>query len=435
MLRLVPSFFSTATAFGAVVIALLSSASATAQTFTKTLTYTRFLGSPNVNQAELTYNAGLGTVTLSAPIPVTHTPGADGVLFAPDGDLIVGGQADAVYKVAMPGPAFTGVTAGGALAFHVMLDPSGTKVWTSGNLGSLASVPLNPFANGTQHPLTGDDTLITHIVFANGNAYYTASLPTGNGNFGRIDLNTFTTTRLYSDVPWSHGAAYDCYTQDIMVFANSTIAQFDPVSETVVAKLDLSPIGKFINMDQGTSDGDGHIYVASNTGYLVFADITTSGDISAPDFVGLPFLDTFLDDVAPECGLGAPPACPHSQGYWKNHASAWPVTSLTMGCRTYTQAQLLAILRRPVRGDASVALAYQLIAAKLNVAAFTNSWPAIAGAIQQADTLLCTYSGAIPLGVRTTTTNGQAMTQLALQLEAYNLGRLSPGCSMCIVPR
>ncbi|MEQ1632939.1 MAG: hypothetical protein ABL997_11240, partial [Planctomycetota bacterium] len=124
----------------------------------------------------------------------------------------------------------------------------------------------------------------------------------------------------------------------------------------------------------------------------------------------------------------APPQCPHSQGFWKTHASDWPVTSLTLGCRTYTQQELLALMNLPVRGDASIQLAHQLIAAKLNVAAFTNNWPVIASRIADADALLCTYAGALPLNVRTTTTNGRAMTQMAKRLEDFNLGYLSPGC-------
>lgn len=403
--------------------------SAIGQIFTRTLTYTRFFDSPNVKQAMLTYDVGAGTTSIATPTVITHTPGADGVLFAPDGDVIIGGQADAVYKVHMPGPSFTGVNAGGALSFHVMLDPSGTKVWTAGNLGSLASVPLYPFANGTQHPLSGDDVQITHIIFAGNAAYYTASLPTGNGNFGRIDLNTFTTTRLFTNVRWAHGACYDCFTGDIMVFANDTIAQFDPTTETVVAQLDLSAIGPFINMDQGTSDGEGHIYVASNTGYLVFADITISGSIATPDFVDVPFLDTFLDDVAPECGLGAPTSCPRSQGYWRTHQSLWPVNSLTVGCRTYSMTQLVALMNMPPRGDASVILAKQLIAALLNVANNSNNWPVLQDVVDQVDALLCSQSGPMPLGVSTKTALGAQMTALAHQLEDYNLGFLSPACS------
>ncbi|HEY5947932.1 MAG TPA: myxococcus cysteine-rich repeat containing protein, partial [Kofleriaceae bacterium] len=60
--------------------------------------------------------------------------------------------------------------------------------------------------------------------------------------------------------------------------------------------------------------------------------------------------------------------CVFTQGYWKNHPEAWPVSSLTLGDRTYTQAELLAILDEPVVGNGLVALAHQLITAKLNVA-------------------------------------------------------------------
>src|SRR5690349_16064241 len=60
---------------------------------------------------------------------------------------------------------------------------------------------------------------------------------------------------------------------------------------------------------------------------------------------------------AEECVLG--------QGYWKNHASAWPVQSLVLGdpatpAHTYTKSALLNILNTSTKGDASVVLAYQL---------------------------------------------------------------------------
>src|SRR5207248_5902008 len=53
--------------------------------------------------------------------------------------------------------------------------------------------------------------------------------------------------------------------------------------------------------------------------------------------------------------------CPLGQGFWKNHPGAWPVTSLTLGRQSYTQAALLALFDTPPRGDASVILAHQLI--------------------------------------------------------------------------
>jgi hypothetical protein len=63
-----------------------------------------------------------------------------------------------------------------------------------------------------------------------------------------------------------------------------------------------------------------------------------------------------------------PSGCVFSQGYWKNHPQAWPVTELQLGNTTYTQDQLLSILHEPVRGNGILILAHQEIAAKLNIA-------------------------------------------------------------------
>ena len=91
--------------------------------------------------------------------------------------------------------------------------------------------------------------------------------------------------------------------------------------------------------------------------------------------------------------FGAPQASaqttclPLPKGFWKNNASAWPVTPLTLGSATYTQAQLLTILGMPASGDASVILADQLIGALLNIANGTDSSP-VAATIADANTLL-----------------------------------------------
>jgi CSLREA domain-containing protein len=60
--------------------------------------------------------------------------------------------------------------------------------------------------------------------------------------------------------------------------------------------------------------------------------------------------------------------CVFSQGYWKNHPDQWPVTQLQLGNVTYTKDQLLSILHQPVNANGLVQLAYQEIAAKLNIA-------------------------------------------------------------------
>jgi len=67
--------------------------------------------------------------------------------------------------------------------------------------------------------------------------------------------------------------------------------------------------------------------------------------------------------------------CPLSQGFWKNHQSVWPETSLTLGSQNYTAAELLAILNTSSNSDASLILARQLIAAKLNIFNGSNAAP------------------------------------------------------------
>jgi cysteine-rich repeat protein len=78
--------------------------------------------------------------------------------------------------------------------------------------------------------------------------------------------------------------------------------------------------------------------------------------------------------------------CVFTQGYWKNHAEAWPVDTLTLGTVSYTQDELLAILRTPVAGNGLIQLSHQLIAAKLNIA--NSGSISIEGAIGDADALI-----------------------------------------------
>jgi len=407
----------------AFALALLA-APAAAQILTKTITYSRFSGPPdNIKQAAFTYNATLGTTSFGARVSITSVPGADGILFSPDGHLIVGGQTDAVHRIDVGTGAFTTVTAGGVQSFHVMLDPSGLKVWTAGIPGFLADVPVLPsFLNGTPHPISGDDVVVTHLAFIGNQVFYTASLPSGLGNFGTLDINTFTTTRLAALVPWAHGMTLDCFTGDLIAYANNSVAQINPTTHAIVSLLDTSPLGA-LQLDQGTSDGIGHLYIASNTGHMLFLDITASGLVGSPlTFVDAPFLDDSIDDIAPDCGLGAPPSCPRTQGFWKNHTK-WPAASLTLGCQSYTEAQCLALLNTSTSGrraDASLILAKQLIAAKLNVANNALNWPLIVPVIQQADTLLCTFAGTLPYLVDPNSIAGQQMVALAALLDAFN---------------
>jgi hypothetical protein len=122
--------------------------------------------------------------------------------------------------------------------------------------------------------------------------------------------------------------------------------------------------------------------------------------------------------------------CPLGMGFWKTHPNLWPVTSLTLGSVTYDQAHLLSILDSPTRGDASLILAKQLIAALLNQANGSSPVP-LCATFEDANSLLdsCT----LPCHVRPSSAKGQAMVADGATLEAYNEGLLTPGCAHPII--
>ena len=96
-------------------------------------------------------------------------------------------------------------------------------------------------------------------------------------------------------------------------------------------------------------------------------------------------------------GHGAARGCSH--GFYKK-PSHWPadVTELTLGCQTYTKEEAIEILNMPTRGDASLILAQQLIAAKLNVVVGLEATTEQLQAITDADALLCSYNGKLQIG-------------------------------------
>ena len=257
------------------------------------------------------YTGAVGKVTLSydgstfiAGTPTTIKSGipADGLIFLPNGELLT-----ANGRVSQVNP-ITGQTtsvSGGAGADHLALDPSGQEVWTSGQPGPLEEVPLNPFSNAIEHPLQGDDKTITAIAFdAAGNAYYADSSPNGPGSFGLINLTTFTTTRIFSNLPAAHGLSYDPYTGDLILYGTDHVTQIDPKTLQIVSDFTFKSFG--VSFDQGAVDGDGHVYVADNGGHLLFIDYSKTKLVGDPsNYVAAPFLVAALDDVAPLSGLGA----------------------------------------------------------------------------------------------------------------------------------
>lgn len=291
-------------------------ATAHADFFTGEMYYSIWRDTPNnVRKVAYTYDEGKA-FTFGTKTTIARVNGADGLIFAPNGDLIVGGQGDRVHLINPATHAVATVTAGGTTSFHVTLDPSGTHVWSGGIadrggvLGKIAEIPLSPFSNGVTHSVRGDDLLITTLAFdRNGNAFYTSAGVGGFGSFGTATIDAsgnFRTTRLMSNVPAAHGMTYDGYTDSLLLYGSSHITQIDPTTHAVLGDLNLS--GRGLELDQGTTDAFGHVFVASNEGHLVFVDMSESRRIdTAGNFLRIPFLEANLDDVAPLSGLGSVP--------------------------------------------------------------------------------------------------------------------------------
>jgi len=295
------------------------------------LYYTRYADvDDRVKMISYRYN-GLGYFRILSKDTIARTNGADGIIHHPDGDLLVAGQANGyVHKVNQTTKLLdTSVTRANGQGivhglYHLMMDPSETVLWAAGIPGYLYKFPTtsdlpNHISGGILTPLNGDDDQLCTIAWdENGKAFYTRSQSTGYGYFGTIDMTTMTTKRLTGQMNGPHGMAYDSWSKTIFLFGNSHIIQIDPVSKAILVDLDFNSSSMFgsilskkyggsFQFDQGTTDGEGHIFVADNNGSLVFIDFTSNSNkrIDNNILVHVQFLDTELDDVAPLSGAGS----------------------------------------------------------------------------------------------------------------------------------
>jgi WD40 repeat protein len=302
----------------AVAATLVLSTAAQAGPVDATLYYTTFNGGQNVWRVQGIYTgngtAGNGTFTLGGDTNIASTGGADGIVLNPNnGQLLVGGQGNAIHQVNPLTGTFTTAIPGVA-TFHLAVDPGKNVVWASSIPGALASVPINPFgAAGTVKTLSGNDTSITSLAFApNGTVYYTNAGSGGFGNFGTIDLGTGVTTRLLSGVPAAHGMVYDPFSSTLILGGSNHISQISLVTNTVIHDL-VVPGDTF---DQGAVDGQGHVFWADNNGRFFFLDYSTTNDVSsAANFMSNEFFKSALDDIAPLIGAGGTNPIPEPETY------------------------------------------------------------------------------------------------------------------------
>jgi hypothetical protein len=168
--------------------------------------------------------------------------------------------------------------------------------------------------------------------------------------------------------------------------------------------------------------------LACGTSYVYHAFAHANSSLQRSDFTA--------DQTCTTLDCSNPQGCTLTQGYWKTHNDlvcavnpgsplcvAWPVTSLSLGSVSYDQTQLLSIFGTPAMGNGLIALAHQLIAAKLNIANGADG-SAVAGAIVSADALI---GGLIVPPVGSGSLAPSATSALITTLTSFNEGAIGPG--------
>ncbi|HTI44929.1 MAG TPA: PEP-CTERM sorting domain-containing protein [Casimicrobiaceae bacterium] len=304
-------------------------AGAQATLFTGSVYYTHFAGGNNVLRTSFSYDDVSGVVSYGAQTPITNVNGADGIIFAPNGNLIVTSNTTSnVYRInASTGALLQTLATGtpGFPDFHMALDPNNSQFYSSNRynrtFGPLDTFTINgdgSFNDATTTPIldsaTGGLSNVTQIAFApNGRVMYTDGVPNSNGSIGLFNFGVAndTTTELIpaNQVPAAHGMIYDPFTGLMTMFGGGQVATIDPTQATnaliagSLLQFDVPNIGDF---DQGAVDGHGHAFIAGS-GAITFIDYSISHDITKPDRVVITGGFGDIDDIAPLVGPGSNP--------------------------------------------------------------------------------------------------------------------------------
>jgi hypothetical protein len=115
---------------------------------------------------------------------------------------------------------------------------------------------------------------------------------------------------------------------------------------------------------------------------------------------------------------------PRAPALWKSLPTAWPVGSLTIGGISYAETQLLTVLNTSPKGDAVIVLAYQLIAAELNILSGISHSSATDAIIADANSLLTGINLQSHTQVKTSSLLGSEMVADANYLDKFNSGHV-----------
>jgi len=295
--------------------------------FNGTLYYTTFNGGQNVWSVDYSYNSTTPSFTLGSSTNVASTNGADGILFAPDGNLVVAGQgSEQLHEITTAGGAVTSVGAATG-SYHMALSSNASNailynLWNGSGGGGSTAISATTLSGGglsvnaVAYSVScfvgiACNTDVRGLAYdpANGIWYY-GTAPDGlSGTFGTVAFDdtahTATLTQIEGGV-YAHGLTYDPYTKTIIMSSALTVEQYDPNTSNFHST-NIGSDGN--NLDQSAVDGQGHLFLAGNAGSLAFIDYASTGLIdSATNYRNVTFLANYLDDIAPLSGTGS--QCP-----------------------------------------------------------------------------------------------------------------------------
>ena len=238
--------------------------------------------------------------------------------------------------------------------------------------------------------------------------------PSGSFSFSLSGLNQFNAS---VSNPFSLNAG-QC--QDIGIGGSAGVRGSVTVTEAATAGFNADSVQIYqVITDVDNPLAKPPVYISTSTALPLSATVQPGTTPAADMWFG--YVIVFYNSAEPP--PPPPTGCTVTLGFWKNHSSAWPVGSLTLGTTSYSAAQLLSIFNTPPKGNGLIQLAHQLIAAKLNIAAGADP-SAINSAISAADALI--GSLVVP-PVGNGSLDPSVTSALITQLDNFNTGLTGPG--------
>jgi hypothetical protein len=285
----------------AVLVCCAFATSAGAGPITTNLYFTTSDGPPNNNVNVVGVTLGVSQdcvfdcarLTIGSITPLASLSGADGIIFAPDGNLLIaGGRTDPthVHEITPTGVfKGDGTLPPGNTAYHLALGTTlrpvplfdtvtVLRVLCNSDCGARYSrfLPLNSPITGQMATSVdvfgppGADHRITGLAFdpVNGTWYYGATPDGSLGDFGTITFGEGAGD-IIIDLP--NVPAFGVILKsdpDIIMDSGNTVAQFNPLTNSIVSSITI-PGEEF---DGAADDGNGHLFVVSHTGDLLSVD-------------------------------------------------------------------------------------------------------------------------------------------------------------------